>query len=114
MRSIAAALAPQDHRADRLHKAPWGVFTHCLTGARTSAEDWNRQVDAFDVPGLVKQLEATGCRHYVLALGRNSGHFCSPNAACDQYAGVQPGKCSRRDLPQEIQAELEVYGAGAR
>jgi hypothetical protein len=118
MRTIAAALAlpllalaPQPaHRADWLHKAQWGVFTHYLTGARTSAEDWNRQVDAFDVPGLVKQLEAAGCRYYVLTLGQNSGHFCSPNAAYDRYAGVQPGKCSRRDIPQEIQAALAPKG----
>lgn len=103
-------LAPQDHRADWLHKAQWGVFTHYLTGPKTTAEAWNRQVDAFDVPGLAKQLEASGCRYYVLTLGQNSGHFCSPNAAYDRYAGIQPSKCSRRDLPLEIQAALAPKG----
>ena len=66
-----------------------------------SAEEWNRRVDAFDVPGLVRQLEATGCHYYVITLGQNSGHFCSPNAAYDRYAGIQPSKCSKRDLPAD-------------
>jgi len=116
MRTIAAALlalpafAPPDHRTDWFQKARWGVFTHYLTGPATSAEDWNRQVDAFDVPGLARQIEASGARYYVLTLGQNSGHFCSPNAAYDRYAGIRPGKCSRRDLPADIQAALAPKG----
>ena len=46
------------HPTDWFKKAGWGVFTHYLTGANMSVEEWNRRVDAFDVPGLVKQLEA--------------------------------------------------------
>jgi hypothetical protein len=75
-----------------------------------SAAEWNKRVDAFDVPGLVKQLEATGCRYCVITLGQNSGHFCSPNAAYDKYAGIQPSKCSKRDLVKDIHAALAPTG----
>ncbi|MEI6150256.1 MAG: alpha-L-fucosidase, partial [bacterium] len=97
-------------RTDWFKGAQWGVSTRYLTDAGMSAEEWNKRVDAFDVPGLVKQLEATGCRYYVITLGQNSGHFCSPNAAYDKYAGIQPSKCSKRDLVKDIHAALAPKG----
>jgi len=97
-------------RTDWFKDAQWGVFTRYLTDAGMSAEEWNKRVDAFDVPGLVKQLEATGCRYYMITLGQNSGHFCSPNAAYDKYAGIQPSKCSKRDLVADISAALAPKG----
>lgn len=98
------------HPTDWFKQAGWGVFTHYLTGPEMSAEEWNRRVDAFDVPGLVRQLEATGCRYYVITLGQNSGHFCSPNAAYDRYAAVQPSKCSKRDLVADLLTALAPKG----
>jgi hypothetical protein len=44
------------HATDWFKEAGWGVFTHYLTGAQTTAEAWNKQVEAFDVAGLAKQL----------------------------------------------------------
>jgi len=98
------------HPTDWFRKAGCGVFTHYLTGSEMSAEDWNRRVDAFDAPGLAKQLEATRCRYYFITLGQNSGHYCSPNAAYDRYAGIQPSKCSKRDLVADLAAALKPKG----
>ncbi len=33
----------------------WGVFTHYLAKSGTSAAEWNRQVDRFNVEGLADQ-----------------------------------------------------------
>ncbi len=95
---------------DWFKQAGWGVFTHYLTDANMSAEEWNRRVDAFDVPGLALQLEGIGCRYYVITLGQNSGHLCSPNAAYDRYAGIQPSKCSKRDLVADFHTALAPKG----
>ena len=67
---VVLALAPSGlatERAEWLHQARWGVMTHYLGappstagGAELTAEMWNKQVDAFDVPGLVDQLASTG------------------------------------------------------
>lgn len=102
--------AGPSHRTDWFVKAQWGVFTHYLTDASTTAEAWNRQVDEFDVGALARQLELVGARYYVITLGQNSGHFCSPNAAYDRYVGIQPSKCSKRDLIADIHAALAPKG----
>ncbi|HEY3321020.1 MAG TPA: alpha-L-fucosidase [Planctomycetota bacterium] len=105
---VSGETAP--HRTDWFRDARWGVFTHYLTGAKMTAAEWNARVDKFDVPGLAKQLEQTGTKYYVITLGQNSGHYCSPNAAYDKYAGIEPSKCSKRDLPAEIQAAIAGKG----
>ncbi len=52
--------------ADWFMRAGWGVFTHYLVGEhfpegqRTTADAWNRAVEAFDVEGLAAQLAAVG------------------------------------------------------
>jgi hypothetical protein len=107
---LHAEPAAENHRTDWLHKAQWGVFTHYLTGPRTTAEAWNKQVDAFDVPGLAKQLESTGARYYVITLGQNSGHYCAPNEAYDRISGIQPSKCAKRDLVADLHAALAPKG----
>ena len=112
--ALASAAQPAGEaaktRSDWFKDAQWGVFTHYLTGANMSAEEWNKRVDSFDVKALAGQLEASGCKYYFLTLGQNSGHYCSPNAAYDKYSGVQPSKCSKRDLVAEIQAALAQKG----
>ena len=35
------------HRAQWFYEAKWGVFTHYLTGDRTTVEQWSKQVAAF-------------------------------------------------------------------
>lgn len=87
-------------------EARWGVFAHYLTGKELTAEDWNAQVDQFDVEGLTKQLVSTGTAYYFITIGQNSGHYCSPNATYDSFVGIEPSKCSKRDLVKELYESL--------
>lgn len=82
--------------------AKWGVFTHYLTSDKTTSEDWNKRVDSFDVNRLARQLESTGTKYYFITIGQNSGHYCSPNSTYDSFVGINPSKCSRRDLIKDI------------
>jgi len=102
--------APSPHRTDWFHEAQWGVLTHYLTDQTTSAEEWSRQVDQFDVPGLAGQLESAGIKYYFITIGQNSGHYCSPNATYDSIAGITPSRCSRRDLVAELADALAAKG----
>jgi hypothetical protein len=104
------AVVEQRHRTDWFQAAGWGVFTHYLTGAETSAGEWNRRVEGFDVTGLAAQLESVGAKYYYITLGQNSGHYCSPNAAYDSYVGIKPSKCSKRDLVADIYEALKPKG----
>jgi len=70
---------------DWFQEAHWGVMTHYLGAppsssgrAELTAEMWNRQVEAFDVDGLVDQVASTGAKYLLFTIGQNSGHFCSP------------------------------------
>jgi hypothetical protein len=98
---------------DWMHKAGWGIMTHYLGappstkgGAELTAEAWNGQIDAFDVPGLVDQVASTGAGYLLFTIGQNSGHYCAPNATYDRLVGIQPSKCSRRDLVAELSRAL--------
>lgn len=100
-----------------LHDARWGVMTHYLGappstagGAELTAEQWNRQVDAFDVPGLADQIASTGAGYLLFTIGQNSGHYCAPNATYDKLAGIEPSKCSRRDLVADLAGALKARG----
>lgn len=94
----------------------WGVFCHYLAACPGSAapgltaEAWNRQVDAFDVEGLARQLQAVQAGYFVITIGQGSGHFCAPNETYDQLTGIRPSKCSRRDLVADIHAVLAPLG----
>jgi hypothetical protein len=108
---LARAAGPTDW----FHQAHWGVMTHYLGappstagGAELSAEAWNKQVDAFDVPGLVNQLASTGAKYLLFTIGQNSGHYCSPNATYDRIVGISPSKCSRRDLIADLAKALSA------
>lgn len=90
--------------------AQWGVFIHYLGKEGMSSEDWNDQVDAFDVEGLAKQLARVKAPYFFLTLGQNSGHYCSPNAAYDSFVGIEPSKCSRRDLIADMYEALKPHG----
>ncbi len=104
-------------RTDWLKDAQWGVFFHYLAQPASSrerspltAEQWNEQVDAFNVPGFVDQIAATGANYVGITIGQNSGHFCAPNATYDAIVGIRPSKCSRRDLIAELAAPLRERG----
>jgi len=103
-------MPPKPARTDWFRDAQWGVFTHYLTDKNMTAEEWNRRVDAFDLAGLVRQLEAIGPKYYFITLGQNSGHYCSPNATYDQFVGIQPSKCSKRDLIADLAQALAPKG----
>jgi hypothetical protein len=109
--------AAEPHASDWFHEAGWGVMTHYLGappssdgGAELSAEAWNEQVEAFDVAGLVRQLASTGTRYLLFTVGQNSGHYCAPNATYDRLVGIQPSKCSRRDLITDLAQALQPHG----
>ena len=91
-----------------MREARWGLFLHFIGEAGWSAEDWNRQVDAFDVHGLARQLHELGAGYFCLTIGQNSGHFCAPNATYDKLVGITPSKCSRRDLIADLAVALEA------
>ncbi len=104
-------------RTDWFHEAGWGVMTHYLGavpsssgGAELTSEAWNRHVDAFDVDALADQLASTGAKYLLLTLGQNSGHYCAPNATYDKLVGIEPSKCSRRDLVAEVAKALKHRG----
>ena len=104
-------------RAAWLKEARWGAFVHFLAdppssmnSSGMSAADWNNRVDAFDCEGLATQLEEAGAGYCFLTLGQNSGHFCSPNATYEHLTGIQPCKCSRRDLMADLHSSLSKRG----
>ena len=102
---------------DWFQNAGWGVFIHyILTGdvpterwnasVDTSAESWNAIVDGFDVDALSDQLEQIRPGYCFLTIGQNSGHYCAPNQTYDSIVGIQPSKCSRRDLVTDLSDAL--------
>lgn len=106
--------AAEAARTDWLSQAGWGVMTHYLGaapssagGAELTAEAWNAQIDAFDVEGLAEQLASSGAKYLLFTLGQNSGHYCAPNATYDRLVGIQPSKCSRRDLIADLSKSLK-------
>lgn len=110
---VTATAAIAAEPTDWLHEAHWGVMTHYLGappsskgGAELTAEAWNKQVDQFDVPGLVEQLASAGAKYLLFTIGQNSGHYCAPNATYDRIVGIAPSKCSRRDLIAELARAL--------
>lgn len=110
--SFALAGQRQD-RAAWMAEAQWGVMTHYLADwkareldERMTVEKWNDMVDRFDVEGLAEQLESVGVGYYLITIGQNSGYYLSPNAAYDRFVGIQPSKCSRRDLVADLYEAL--------
>jgi hypothetical protein len=106
-----------EDRAAWMKQAQWGVMTHYLADwiARThhidmSIEEWNKLVDGFDVEALAKQLQSAGAGYYQISIGQNSGYYVAPNAAYDRITGIQPSKCSRRDLVADLYEVLHKRG----
>jgi F5/8 type C domain/Alpha-L-fucosidase len=108
--SISSGTATEKNRAEWLHDAKWGVFTHYLAEPGTPASIWNERVNNFDVKYLAQQLSSFGAKYYFITLGQNSGHYCSPNAKYDRFLGVQQSKCSSRDLIADLSKALKPLG----
>jgi len=112
----AGPLIAQD-RAAWMPQAQWGVMNHYLAdwqarvhGLTMSVEQWNRMVDGFDVETLARQLQSVGARYYQITIGQNAGYYLSPNATYDKIVGIQPSKCSRRDLVADLHQALSPRG----
>ena len=94
----------------------WGVFFHYLANPAgranegKSAEEWSRQVDAFDVKGLAKQLQEVGADYFFITIGQGSGHYCARNPVYDKLTGISPSKCARRDLVSDLADTLNPLG----
>ncbi len=95
---------------DWFRNLKWGLFAHYLAEDELSSDEWNRQVESFDVEGLADQLAAAGVPYFFITLGQNSGHFCSPNSAYDSIVGIEPSKCSRRDLVADLYDVMSKRG----
>jgi len=111
------ATAAAQSRAAWMQQAKWGVMTHYLADwqARVhnlamSVEEWNKLVDGFDAEGIAKQLQPVGAGYYQISIGQNSGYYLSPNAVYDKLVGIQPSKCSRRDLVADLYEALNKRG----
>jgi len=87
-----------------------GAFTHYLTGAETSPDDWNRRVDSFDTEALAESLVFAGTKYYFITIGQNSGHYCAPNETYDSLVRINPSKCSKRDLISDLYDSLGPRG----
>jgi hypothetical protein len=113
----SALAADAQDRAAWMKEARWGVMTHYLAdwiarreNMKMSIAEWNSLVDHFDVEGLAKQIESVGAGYYLITIGQNSGYYLSPNATYDRYVGIQPSKCSRRDLVADLCEALHKRG----
>lgn len=72
----------------------------------TTAEEWNRRVDGFNVAEFARQVKASGAGHVIFTLGQNTGHYCSPNSVYDGIVGASSSLLSRRDLVAELAEAL--------
>ena len=114
--SVAQDRANHD-RANWMREAKWGVMTHYLAdwqgqthNLNMSVDEWNRLVDNFDVEGIAAQLQSVGASYYQITIGQNSGYYLSPNPTYDKLAGIQPSRCSRRDLVGDLYTTLHKRG----
>lgn len=100
-----------------MQEARWGVMNHYLAdwiarrdGIHVSIETWDELINNFDVEGLAKQIESVGAGYYLITIGQNSGYYLSPNATYDRFVGIEPSRCSRRDLVAELYEALHKRG----
>jgi len=107
----------QRANTDWMRDAHWGVMVHYLPDlpsakepAAITVDQWNRQVDRFDVAHFVETIADTGAGYLIFTIGQGSGYFCSPNRTYDQITGIDPNRLSHRDLVGEIAAALQKKG----
>jgi len=117
MAVLGGLSAGAEDRAAWMQDAHWGVMTHYLAdwqsrvhSLQMSVDQWNKMIDGFDVEGIAQQLETAGAKYYQISIGQNSGYYLSPNSAYDRITGMQPSKCSRRDLVADLATALQKRG----
>lgn len=115
--ALFAQDTPRPDRAEWMRTAKWGVMGHYLADWQAkvrqvpmSVGEWNRLVDNFDVETLASQLASAGAAYYQITIGQNSGYYVAPNATYDKITGIQPSKCSRRDLVTDLYQALHKRG----
>jgi hypothetical protein len=118
--AYAGAVEPEPNEPSRaawMQGAKWGVMTHYLADWQSrehnipmSVEAWNKLVDGFDVEGLAEQLKSVGAGYHILTIGQNSGYFLAPNPTYDRLTGIEPSKCSKRDLVSDMSAAVRKRG----
>ena len=85
-----------------------GVFAHYLPDRHCFEHN-----ASFDVKGLVGQLREMRADYFIITLAQNNTYYCSPNEAYETIGKVpRHSRCSKRDIPAEIIAELK--GTGVR
>ena len=110
---------------DRMMRKKWGVFNHFLYGSergytdyrgenggeiRRMAEEWNDQVDSFDVEKLARTLHEAGCGYYMITVMQGTRFMIAPNEAYSRITGIGPGEgCAKRDLARDIGEALRKY-----
>ena len=100
-----------------MKEARWGMMVHYLADWKArelrepmTVEKWNNLVDHFDVNGLADQIKSVGAGYLILTIGQNSGYYACPNPTYDRLVGIQPSKCSRRDLIGDMAQALHKRG----
>jgi len=112
--ALPAPAAETGGRADWLGRS-WGVMIHYLPewidpAREWTSEGWSRQVDAFDVEAVARQLQEARAGYCLLSIGQNSGFYLAPNPTYDRLVGRPESRCSRRDLVADLAAALEPRG----
>jgi hypothetical protein len=112
----AACLCAQN-RAAWMKDAKFGVMTHYLADWQAkvhhltmSVDEWNKLIDNFDTEGMAAQLQSAGVSYYQISIGQNSGYYLAPNPTYDRITGIEPSKCSRRDLVADLYEALHKRG----
>jgi len=95
---------------DWFHDAKWGVFVHY--GPAGGRENWNAQIDAFDVELIARQLTEVKAGYFFLTITHGHGMFCAPNETYDRILEVRldESRCSRRDLISDLADALGPHG----
>ena len=102
-----------------LADARYGFFIHFLNphrlteshsgqGSPCNIDEWNREVDSFNVELMAREFAEAGAGYAFLTVGQNSGYYCSPNRVFDEIMGEK--RCSERDLVAEFSDALAKYG----
>ena len=108
----SSEVAAQKHRADWMSEGSFGLMVHYLMSPaggtpEEKTADFNKIVDAFDVPQFLQQFNSTGADWLIFTIGQNTSYYNSPNSFLDAR---QPGHTPRRDLVLEIATGLKAAG----
>ena len=117
-RRVAESLAAADEREGyRRASTDWfagsfGIGVHWTTWSadgegRGKGEDFEKAVDAFDVPRFVAQVKKAGAKHVIFTSSWAEQH---PPAPCPALDRILPGRTTRRNLLREIADSLAAEG----